>query len=70
MGKITGLYVGGTIQERRRRFINRENNERVEVVTYTPEFFMPFALNLPERLKHPGMSSIPETICRSFYRLP
>ena len=35
MGKITGLYVGGTVQECRRRFINRENNERVEVVTYT-----------------------------------
>ena len=35
MGKITGLYVGGTVQERHRRFINHNNNERVEVVTYT-----------------------------------
>ena len=35
MGKISGLYVGGIIQERRRRYINRENNERIEIVTYT-----------------------------------
>jgi hypothetical protein len=35
MGRITGLYVGGTVQERRRRYINRDNNERIEVVTYT-----------------------------------
>lgn len=35
MGKISGLYVGGIVQERRRRYINRENNERIEIVTYT-----------------------------------
>ena len=35
MGKISGLYVGGIIQERRRRFINRENDDRIEIVTYT-----------------------------------
>ena len=35
MGKISGLYVGGTIQERHRRFINRQDDNRVEIVTYT-----------------------------------
>ena len=35
MGKISGLYVGGIIQERRRRYINRDNDERIEIVTYT-----------------------------------
>ena len=35
MGRINGLYVGGIIQERRRRFINRENMAQTEIVTYT-----------------------------------
>ena len=35
MGKISGLYVGGIVKERRRRFITRSNNEQIEVVTYT-----------------------------------
>jgi len=35
MGKISGLYVGGIICERRRRYINRENDDRIEIVTYT-----------------------------------
>lgn len=35
MGKISGLYVGGSILERRRRFISRDNNEKIEIVTYT-----------------------------------
>ena len=35
MGKISGLYIGGIIQERRRRYINRDNDERIEIVTYT-----------------------------------
>lgn len=35
MGKISGLYVGGIIQERRRRYITKDNNEKIEIVTYT-----------------------------------
>ena len=35
MGMISGLYVGGIIQERRRRYIDRDNDERIEIVTYT-----------------------------------
>ena len=34
MGKISGLYVGGIVLERRRRFISRGNNEKIEIVTY------------------------------------
>jgi len=35
MGRITGMYVGGVVQERQRRYIDRENGDRVEIVTYT-----------------------------------
>lgn len=34
MGKISVLYLGGIIQERRRRYINSKNNDRIEIVTY------------------------------------
>lgn len=35
MGRITGMYIGGIVQERRRRYIDKGNAERVEIVTYT-----------------------------------
>lgn len=35
MGRISGLYVGGIIKERRRRYIDRKDNEQAEIITYT-----------------------------------
>lgn len=34
MGRITGMYVGGVIHDRQRRYIDK-GNEKVEIVTYT-----------------------------------
>ncbi len=35
MGRIEGLYVGGVVRDRRRRYINKTGSEQIEVVTYT-----------------------------------
>lgn len=35
MGHLEGLFVGGTVRDRRRRFINKAGSEQIEIVTYT-----------------------------------
>jgi len=35
MGRLEGLFVGGTVRDRRRRYINKAGSDQVEIVTYT-----------------------------------
>ena len=35
MGRLEGLFVGGTVRDRRRQYINRSSSEQGEIVTYT-----------------------------------
>lgn len=35
MGRIAGLFVGGVVQDRRRRYIDRPEGQQTEIVTYT-----------------------------------
>ena len=35
MGHLEGLFVGGTVRDRRRRYINKASSDQVEIVTYT-----------------------------------
>ena len=35
MGRLEGLFVGGTVRDRRRRYINKAGCDQVKIVTYT-----------------------------------
>ncbi len=35
MGPLEGLFVGGTVRDRRRQYINKSSSEQGEIVTYT-----------------------------------
>ena len=35
MGRLEGLFVGGTVRDRRRRYITKSDSEQIEIVTYT-----------------------------------
>ena len=35
MGRLEGLFVGGTVQDRRHRYINKSGSDQIKIVTYT-----------------------------------
>lgn len=35
MGRLEGLFIGGTVRDCRRRYINKSGSDQIEIVTYT-----------------------------------